>query len=294
MSEARKGIILAGGRGERLFPITRGVSKQLLPVYDKPMVYYPLCTLMRCGIRDVLVITRPDETERFGELLGDGTQWGLDISYATQPEPGGIAQALLIGAPFLGNTESFALALGDNIFCGQDFDTCLDSALDGHDGATVFVKHVENPGRYGVMAFDEDDTPSVIVEKPETPPSDYAVTGLYFYDRQAIAMAQELKPSARGEIEITDINAAYLQQRRLAAQRLPDSVAWLDMGTPQGLLDASLLVAAEQRKLGVRIGVPEQVAYRNNWIDREAVARIAATYGENDYGRYLRSMIEGA
>lgn len=294
MSEARKGIILAGGRGERLFPITRGISKQLLPVYDKPMVYYPLCTLMRCGIRDVLVITRPDETERFGELLGDGTQWGLDISYATQPEPGGIAQALLIGAPFLGNTESFALALGDNIFCGPGFDTYLDSALDGHDGATVFVKRVENPGRYGVMAFDEDDAPAVIVEKPEIPPSDYAVTGLYFYDRQAIAMARELKPSARGEIEITDINAAYLQQRRLAALRLPDSVAWLDMGTPQGLLDASQLVAAEQRKLGVRIGVPEQVAYRNNWIDREAVARIAATYGENDYGRYLRGMIEGA
>lgn len=294
MSGTMRGIILAGGRGERLFPITRAISKQLLPVYDKPMVYYALCTLMRSGIRDVLVITRPDETGRFEGLLGDGAQWGLEISYATQPEPGGIAQALIIGTAFLGEMGSFALALGDNIFCGQAFDACLDSALDGHNGATVFVKRVENPGRYGVMAFDADGAPSAIVEKPANPPSDYAVTGLYFYDHDAIAMARELKPSARGEIEITDMNAGYLQAGRLSAIRLPEAVSWLDMGTPQGLLDASQLVAAEQGKLGVRIGVPEQVALRNGWIDKEAVARIAATYGENDYGRYLRSMIEGA
>lgn len=287
-----KGIILAGGRGERLFPITRAISKQLLPVYDKPMIYYPLCTLMRCGIRDVLVITRPDETDRFAELLSDGSQWGMNISYATQPEPRGIAQAPLIAAEFLGDVGPFALALGDNIFCGSAFDACLDGALAAHQGATVFVKEVVNPERYGVMAFNADDAPSKIVEKPADPPSSYAVTGLYFYDHDAIAEARDLAPSGRGEIEITDINTAFLEKDRLSAVRLPAAVSWLDMGTPQGLLEASQLVAAEQRKLGVRIGVPEQVALRNGWIDEGTVARIAAGYGANDYGYYLRSLIE--
>lgn len=286
-----KGIILAGGRGERLFPITRAISKQLLPVYDKPMVFYPLCTLMRCGIREILVITRPDEVERFRELLSDGRQWGLDISYATQEIPGGIAEAPLIASDFLGQ-DSFALALGDNIFCGAAFDDCLDQAIEKHDGATVFVKQVEHPERYGVISFDADGAPQAIVEKPTQPASPFAVTGLYIYDNAAIEMARALAPSARGEIEITEINDRYLHAQRLSAVQLPDSVSWLDMGTPEGLFEASGLVAAEQRKLGVRIGVPEQVALRNGWIDHDAVMRIAASYGENDYGHFLRQLVE--
>ncbi|CAN0528808.1 unnamed protein product, partial [Laminaria digitata] len=252
-----KGIILAGGRGERLFPITRAISKQLLPVYDKPMVFYPLCSLMRCGIREVLIITRPDEVERFRELLSDGTQWGMEISYAAQSAPGGIAEAPLIATDFLGE-EPFALALGDNIFCGTEFDSCLDRAVAEHDGATVFVKQVEHPERYGVISFDGDGVPQKIVEKPTEPASPFAVTGLYLYDNAAIAMARALEPSVRGEIEITEINDQYLRQSRLSVVQLPDSVSWLDMGTPQGLLEASRLVEAEQRTLGVRVGVPEQ------------------------------------
>jgi len=286
-----KGIILAGGRGERLFPITRAISKQLLPVYDKPMVYYPLCALMRCGIRDILVITRPDETERFCELLGDGSQWGLEIGYATQDAPRGIAEAAIIASGFLGDSQ-FALALGDNIFCGAAFDVCLDAAVAAHSGGTVFVKQVPHPERYGVVAYGEDGKPGSIIEKPSAPPSSMAVTGLYFYDNDAVAIARGLVPSARGEIEITDINNAYIAANRLSAVTLPDDVAWLDMGTPQGLLDASRLVAAEQEKLGVRIGVPEQVALRRGWIDREQVLRIADTYGTNDYGRYLRNLAQ--
>jgi len=284
-----KGIILAGGRGERLFPITRAISKQLLPVYDKPMIYYPLCTLMRCGIRDILVITRPDETERFRELLGDGRQWGLEIGYARQDAPRGIAEAPIIASGFLGDAD-FALALGDNIFCGTAFDACLDRAVAAHAGGTVFVKEVPYPERYGVVAFADDGTPASIVEKPSVPPSSMAVMGLYFYDNDAVAIARDLAPSARGEIEITDVNNAYIAAHRLSAVTLPDDVAWLDMGTPQGLLDASRLVAAEQENLGVRIGVPEQVALRSGWIDREQVLGIADTYGTNDYGRYLRDL----
>ena len=284
-----KGIILVGGRGERLFPITRAISKQLLPVYDKPMVYYPLCTLMRCGIREILVITRPDETERFRELLGDGRQWGVEIGYATQDSPRGIAQAPIIASGFIGGAN-FALALGDNIFCGAAFDACLDAAVAAHSGGTVFVKKVPNPERYGVVAFADDGKPASIIEKPSVAPSSMAVTGLYFYDNDAVAIARDLVPSARDEIEITDVNNAYIDANRLSAVTLPDDVAWLDMGTPQGLLDASRLVAAEQENLGVRIGVPEQVALRSGWIDREQVLRIADTYGANDYGRYLRNL----
>lgn len=286
-----KGIILAGGRGERLFPITRAISKQLLPVYDKPMVFYPLCSLMRSGIREVLVITRPDEVERFRALLSDGHQWGMEISYAAQNTPSGIAEAPLIASEFLGE-DSFALALGDNIFCGAAFDECLDKAVEAHDGATVFVKKVEHPERFGVISFDAQGAPREIVEKPTQPVSPYAVTGLYFYDNAAIAMARALAPSARGEIEITEINDRYLQENRLSVISLPDSVSWLDMGTPQGLLEASRLVEAEQRALGVRIGVPEQVALRSGWIDRDAVMQIATSYGDNDYGHYLRQLVE--
>ena len=286
-----KGIILAGGRGERLFPITRAISKQLLPVYDKPMVFYPLCSLMRCGIRDILVVTRPDEVERFRELLSDGQQWGVNISYAIQDRPGGIAEAPLIAAEFVGD-DSFALALGDNIFCGTGFDGCLDEAVANQDGATVFVAEVAQPERYGVMSFDEDGAALEIVEKPTIPASSYAVTGLYFYDRLAVAMARELEPSARGEIEITDLNNKYLAGRRMQVVRLPNTVSWLDMGTPQGLLEASLLVAEQQREIGVRIGVPEQVALRSGWIDRERVMKIALSYGSNDYGGYLRQLVE--
>lgn len=286
-----KGIILAGGRGERLFPITRAISKQLLPVYDKPMVFYPLCSLMRCGIREILVITRPDEVERFRELLSDGKQWGMEISYAAQDIPGGIAEAPLIASDFLGE-DSFALALGDNIFCGAAFDECLDRAIEKQDGATVFVKQVEHPERYGVISFGADGVPIKIEEKPVQPDSSFAVTGLYFYENAAVAMARSLSPSDRGEIEITDINDFYLGQNRLSVMQLPDSVSWLDMGTPQGLLEASRLVEAEQQTHGVRIGVPEQVALRSGWIDLDDVTRIATSYGDNDYGRYLRQLIE--
>lgn len=286
-----KGIILAGGRGERLFPITRAISKQLLPVYDKPMVFYPLCSLMRCGIRDVLVITRPDEVDRFRALLSDGRQWGMNIAYATQGRPGGIAQAPLIAEGFIGG-DSFSLALGDNIFCGQAFDTCLEDAVRAHEGATVFVKQVPHPQRYGVMTFDDAGQPRDIVEKPAAPASPFAVTGLYLYDNTAVDIARGLQPSARGEIEITDINNRFLQDGRVRAVRVPDDVSWLDMGTPQGLLDASALVAEEQRKIGVRIGVPEQVALRSGWIDGGDVMRIADAYGSNDYGRYLRQLVE--
>lgn len=286
-----KGVILAGGRGERLFPITRAISKQLLPVYDKPMVFYPLCSLMRCGIRDILVITRPDEVERFRELLSDGRQWGMDITYATQDRPTGIAEAPLIAAAFVGS-DSFALALGDNIFCGTEFDGCLDAAVEKQDGATVFVTQVAQPERYGVMSFDANDAPLEIIEKPVVPPSGFAVTGLYIYDSDAVAMARELVPSARGEIEITDLNNQYLASGRMQVVRLPESVSWLDMGTPQGLLEASQLVAQQQREIGVRIGVPEQVALRSGWIDRERVMKIALSYGANDYGGYLRQLVE--
>ncbi|MBO6783518.1 MAG: NTP transferase domain-containing protein [Alphaproteobacteria bacterium] len=287
-----KGIILAGGRGERLFPITRAISKQLLPVYDKPMVFYPLCSLMRCGIREILVITRPDETARFRELLADGAQWGLEISYGTQDRPRGIAEAPIIAADFIGESR-FALALGDNIFFGADFDRCLDTAISGHPGATVFLKDVGQPERYGVMSYDDRGLAERIVEKPAHPPSSHAVTGLYIYDTDAVGIAQSLAPSARGEIEITDVNNAFLSQGRLGAAVLPASVSWMDMGTPQGLLEASRAVAAEQEKLGVRIGVPEQVALRNKWIDAEQVLRIAEGYGENDYGRYLHDLVRG-
>jgi glucose-1-phosphate thymidylyltransferase len=238
-----------------------------------------------------LEITRPDETDRFRELLADGHQWGMNISYASQDQPRGIAEAPLIAADFLDDAP-FALALGDNIFWGAAFDGCLDDALGSHRGGTVFVKQVENPERYGVLAFDETGQPGSIVEKPGDPQSAFAVTGLYFLDSSALSIARDLKPSARGEIEITDINNAYLAAGRLSVAQLPDDVTWMDMGTPQGLLEASQLVEAEQRRQNVRIGVPEEVAFRNAWVGVGDLERIAATYGENDYGGYLRTLIK--
>ncbi|MBT3809149.1 MAG: glucose-1-phosphate thymidylyltransferase RfbA [Rhodospirillaceae bacterium] len=285
-----KGILLAGGLGERLFPITRATSKQLLPVYDKPMIFYPLCALMQAGAREVLIIVRPTEEDRFRSLLSDGSQWGMDISYAIQPNPNGIAEAPLIGADFLGDAQ-FALALGDNIFCGGDFDARLATAATTSTGATIFLKRVEEPGRYGVVEFAADERPRRIVEKPENPPSDYAVTGLYIYDGDAVSMARGLKPSARGELEITDLNNAYLARERLSVVRLSDDDAWLDMGTPEGLLEASQFVASEQQRRGERIGVPEHIGLRNGWVDASGIERLAASYGDNDYGRYLRRLI---
>jgi glucose-1-phosphate thymidylyltransferase len=286
-----KGILLAGGLGDRLFPITRATSKQLLPVYDKPMIFYPLCALMQAGARDVLMIVRPQEEDRFRMLLGDGSQWGMEISYALQAQPNGIAEAPLIGANFIGGAR-FVLALGDNIFCGANFDSALLAAASARSGATIFAKRVDEPGRYGVVAFAADGRPHRIIEKPTAPPSDYAVTGLYFYDGDAVAIARDLQPSARGELEITDVNNAYLAAEKLEVVSLSDEDTWLDMGTPEGLLEASQLVASEQQKRGQRIGVPEHCALQNGWIDPEQIARLAASYGENDYGRYLGRLVD--
>lgn len=287
-----KGIILAGGMGERLFPITRTTSKQLLPVYDKPMIFYPLCAAMRAGARDVLVIVRPSELERFRTLLSDGSQWGMQIDYATQEAPNGIAEAPLIAADFLGS-DPFVLALGDNIFCGDGFDASLAAAAADRTGATILTRRVAAPGRYGVVAFDDAGQAQCIIEKPAVPPSDFAVTGMYFYDGGAVEIARGLSPSARGELEITDLNNAYLDAGQLSVVTLPDDVSWLDMGTPDGLLEASRLVRAEQERIGERIGVPEHVALRNGWIDVAQLERVAAAYGDNDYGRYLQSLVSG-
>lgn len=288
-----EGHIVGGGLGERLFPITRAMSKQLLPVYDKPMIFYPLCALMQAGAREVLIIVRPEEEGRFRSLLSDGSQWGKDISCAVQLHPNGITEAPLIGADFLGDAQ-FSIALGDNIFYGFDFESGLVTATAASSGATIFLKRVEEPARYGVVEFATDGRPHRIVEEPETPPSEYAVTGLYIYDGDAVLMARELTPSARGELEITDLNNAYLARERLSVIRLSDNDAWIDMGTPEGLLEASQFVATEQRRRGERIGVPEHVALRNEWIDVFGVERLAARYGDNDYGRYLRRLIGAA
>lgn len=257
------------------------------------MIFYPLCTLMQAGAREVLIIVRPEEGARFRALLGDGAQWGMRIAYAAQPHPNGIAEAPLIGAEFLGDSP-FALALGDNIFCGAGFDTELEGVAAAAAGATIFIKRVDAPGRYGVVDFAADDTPRAIVEKPAQPPSGYAVTGLYIYDGDAISIARGLKPSARGELEITDLNNAYLAANRLSLVTLPGDVAWLDMGTPDGLIEAGQLVQAEQARRGERIGVPEQVALRRGWIDTAQVARLAADYGDTDYGLYLRRLVGDA
>lgn len=285
-----KGIILAGGTGTRLHPATTVTSKQLLPVYDKPMVYYPLTTLMLAGIRDILVITTPRDRVAFCTLLGDGSQWGISITYAIQPEPKGIAQAFQIGRSFI-NGERCALVLGDNIFHGEGFGQVLRRAAQRPEGAVVFGYWVADPERYGVLDFTPDRKVRAILEKPEKAPTNWAVTGLYFYDRDVSDVAQDLKPSARGELEITDLNTVYLRRGKLTVELFGRGFAWLDTGTPDSLLDAANFIATVEKRQGLKIAVPEEIALHLGYIDAEQVGRIAETYGKNTYGQYLRGLL---
>ena len=287
----RKGIILAGGAGTRLHPATLALSKQMLPVYDKPMIYYPLSTLMLAGIQDILVISTPQDTPRFEQLLGSGEQWGLNIAYAVQPAPDGLAQAFIIGAAFLGNHPS-TLVLGDNIFYGNDFHLLLERADRRDTGATIFAYHVHDPERYGVAEFDTGGKVVSLEEKPHRPKSPYAVTGLYFYDTDVVAMARSLKPSARGELEITDLNRCYLDAGKLGVEIMGRGYAWLDTGTHDSLLEASQFIATLERRQGLKVACPEEIAFRMKWIDATQLERLAQPLAKNGYGQYLLRLLD--
>ncbi|MBU1275039.1 MAG: glucose-1-phosphate thymidylyltransferase RfbA [Proteobacteria bacterium] len=286
----RKGIILAGGAGTRLYPATLVVSKQLLPVFDKPMIYYPLSTLMLANIRDILIISTPQDTPRFEQLLGDGSQWGLNLQYAVQPSPGGLAQAFIIGESFIGDDLS-ALVLGDNIFYGHDFQRLLADAMEKGNGATIFVYRVLDPERYGVAEFDQTGKVLSLEEKPKKPKSNYAVTGLYFYDRRVVEMAKSLKPSARGELEITDLNRLYLKQGQLSVQTMGRGYAWLDTGTHQSMLEAGQFIATLEKRQGLKVACPEEIAWRQNWIDSAQLERLGASLANNGYSQYLLRLL---